>query len=155
MATIRILFIITTLIGLHHCFTDFQQVGLDIHNKHREHHGVPLLVLSKDLNKQAAECAKYYMDKGKIDHSCLIKRAIGENLYMSKGRDKGLARSVGLASEAWYNEISRYNYQDPESNKASHATQVIWKGSTELGIAALERHDKCVVVALYMPPGFV
>ncbi|CAG7637972.1 unnamed protein product, partial [Allacma fusca] len=153
MATIRILFIITTLIGLHHCFTDFEQVGLDIHNKHRAHHRVPLMTLANDLNKQAAGCAKYYMDHDTIDHSCKKPYGVGQNLYYSRGRDKGLARSVGLACEAWYNEIVRYNFKDPDSNKASHATQLIWKASTELGIGVLERDARCIVVALYRPWG--
>lgn len=40
--------------------------------------------------------------------------------------------------DAWYNEVSNYNYATgkPIKGVTGHFTQVVWKGTTEIGCAA-------------------
>ncbi|CAF3299972.1 unnamed protein product [Rotaria socialis] len=57
---------------------------------------------------------------------------------------------------AWYNEISLYNYKSPGFSAATgHFTQVVWAGSTQLGIgiAFTSNNLAAYVVANYFPPG--
>jgi hypothetical protein len=59
---------------------------------------------------------------------------------------------------SWYDEISSYNYSSPGfSSSTGHFTQVIWSGSTQLGIGiAFSNNNKtATVVANYYPPGNV
>ena len=37
--------------------------------------------------------------------------------------------------DAWADEVEVYNPEDPENHQALHFTQVVWKGTTELGCA--------------------
>jgi hypothetical protein len=62
------------------------------------------------------------------------------------------------ATNAWYNEIENYDFSNPGfSQNTGHFTQVIWKGSTKLGVgfAFTENGDNGFVVAQYSPPGNV
>jgi hypothetical protein len=59
---------------------------------------------------------------------------------------------------SWYDEISSYNYSSPGfSSTTGHFTQVIWLGSTQLGIGIAFSSDNknATVVANYYPPGNV
>ena len=44
----------------------------------------------------------------------------------------------GKATTAWYNEVSGYNFGNPDasSGDVGHFTQVVWVGSTHLGCAS-------------------
>jgi hypothetical protein len=60
------------------------------------------------------------------------------------------------ATQSWYDEIKDYNFDQPGfSMQAGHFTQVVWKGSKQLGvgIAFANNGNKAVVVANYYPPG--
>lgn len=60
------------------------------------------------------------------------------------------------ATSSWYDEIQDYDYSHPDfSMSTGHFTQVIWKGTQQLGVGiALTNDGKSVyVVAQYSPPG--
>lgn len=80
----------------------------------------------------------------------------GENLYMKWGT--GMAKLSGNdAVDAWYREISKYQFGTGGFSPATgHLTQVVWKSSRELGVGvARSRSGKYYVVANYSPPGNV
>ncbi|CAF3710038.1 unnamed protein product [Rotaria sp. Silwood1] len=61
-------------------------------------------------------------------------------------------------TKSWYSEISSYNFGSPGfSSSTGHFTQVIWKGSKQLGIGIAFTSDNrtAYVVANYYPPGNV
>lgn len=74
---------------------------------------------------------------------------------------KSLFRSLGkAATDAWYNEIKFYDYEKPEfSAETGHFTQVVWKGTTKMGVGSAKGRDGAkhtlFVVAQYKVPGNV
>lgn len=57
--------------------------------------------------------------------------------------------------DKWYEEISVHNFNsEPTDLRSGHFTQVVWKGSRELGVGiAKSRNGQIFVVARYSPPG--
>ncbi|KAF5337484.1 hypothetical protein D9758_013607 [Tetrapyrgos nigripes] len=79
----------------------------------------------------------------------------GENIAAGYGSSYSIARGL----QDWANENSTYNYNAP---KASHFTQMVWKGSVQLGCAsqtctlvALGNHVSTYIVCEYYPKGNV
>merc|ERR1712240_382190 len=74
------------------------------------------------------------------------------NAYRSTGSS---AQEQGQRSvDSWYSEIKDYKFENPGySQETGHFTQVVWKGSTELGVGVGQKGSKVVVVANYSPPG--
>jgi hypothetical protein len=61
-----------------------------------------------------------------------------------------------IATQSWYDEIKYYSFSNPGfSMQTGHFTQVVWKGSKQLGvgIAFANNGNKAIVVANYSPPG--
>lgn len=74
----------------------------------------------------------------------------GENIYGSKG----LAVYGRTAADAWYKEVRNYRYGYGFSMNTGHFTQLVWKGSTRMGIGrATSSSGWTYVVANYYPPG--
>lgn len=75
----------------------------------------------------------------------------GENIYWASGGSV----DGKVAVVAWYSEIKDYNFGSGNFSSATgHFTQVVWRGSTELGVGiANSRHGGVYVVANYDPPG--
>ena len=56
--------------------------------------------------------------------------------------------------DRWYSEIKDYTFGREPGPGTGHFTQVVWKGSRELGVGvALGEGGKVVVVANYSPAG--
>ena len=54
------------------------------------------------------------------------------------------------ATQAWYDEIDDYDYENPGfSFGTGHFTQVVWKGTQKLGCAEVGQFTTC----RYEPPG--
>ena len=80
---------------------------------------------SDTLAGYAQDYAAKYDCSGVLTHS---KGAYGENLAIGYS-------TLGTV-DAWYNEISSYNYSAPGfSSKTGHFTQVVWKDTTQVGCA--------------------
>jgi uncharacterized protein YkwD len=94
---------------------------LAAHNAKRALHGVPNLSWSSELEAYAQAYADQYDCSGTLTHS---GGSYGENL--------GLGYTTTGVVEAWYDEISYYDYSNPAG---SHFTQVVWKSTTQLGCA--------------------
>lgn len=102
----------------------FASTILNEHNVKRAlHEDTPALSWSDTLATYAQNYADDYDCSGTLTHS---GGSYGENL--------ALGYDAAGAVDAWYNEISDYDWSDPSySSSTGHFTQVVWKSSTQLG----------------------
>ncbi len=138
--------------------------ALEVHNKARADVGVEKLEWSNSLSVDAQKWADNLAEKDKMFHSSNESRLNqGENLYYSFSSQNGEAKFSNSpakdASTAWYNEINDYKYSAigstaNESVMIGHYTQMVWKSTTQVGIAlARSSSGKEYIVARYSPPG--
>lgn len=123
----------------------FAQSVLDTTNKYRAQHGAAALTWSNEL----ASYAKKYLD----NQNCVFAHSggpYGENLAMGYS-------SVSSAIDAWYNEVSSYDYSNPGfSMSTGHFTQLVWKGTTQVGCYSYDCGSSGQFVACeYSPAGNV
>ncbi|XP_071948293.1 uncharacterized protein [Antedon mediterranea] len=130
----------------------FQKEMLAAHNKHREKHGVPPLKLSDEVCKDAQRHAEKLAKTGHLEHS--NNHEYGENVGMHYS-SATTEYSGTEATNQWYSEVSKYDFCDPRFKSGiGHFTQVVWKGSKELGVGkAITKDGKVIFVANYKPPG--
>ena len=78
----------------------------------------------------------------------------GENLY-GCWASRGICITGEQASQDWYDEVSAYDFKNPGFSSATgHFTQLVWKGSTQIGCgAACSSSNWCYVTCNYYPPG--
>ncbi|KAG4067484.1 hypothetical protein HA402_002761 [Bradysia odoriphaga] len=121
---------------------------LNAHNDYRRRHGVGPLKLSPTLSNFAQNWANTIAKKRQLQHSS--ERKYGENIYWSSGKTINGTDPV----DSWYSEIKQYNYKNATfSSGTGHFTQVVWKGSLELGVGVARVGNEVYVVASYYPPG--
>jgi len=135
--------------------TAFHSAALARHNAVRAKHGAPALKQSPALNAKAQEWANHLASLGRLEHS---GGAYGENLYAFAGVPMAAAQLGQDAVDSWYDEIKAYDFKKPGfSMKTGHFTQVVWKGSTEVGCGLAEAKKGSApayyVVCMYNPPG--
>ena len=126
----------------------FGKEALEAHNKFRAAHQVPPLTWSTALARDAEVWAKKIAKKGRLEHD---DTKDGENVFMVFGREIDGTDAVN----SWYSEVKDYDFSKPgfQSN-TGHFTQVVWKGSKELGIGRAKSVDgKEFVVGRYRPAG--
>mmetsp|Transcript_13750 Transcript_13750/g.26382 ORF Transcript_13750/g.26382 Transcript_13750/m.26382 type:complete len:409 (-) Transcript_13750:139-1365(-) len=120
--------------------------ALSLHNQYRRRHGASALSWSTELEKVAQDWAnKLARENCAMYHS---NHPSGENL----GRGY---RSINDAVTAWYEEEELYNYNNPGFSSATgHFTQVVWKGTENLGCAiATCSNGRKIYSCNYDPPG--
>lgn len=71
-----------------------------------------------------------------------------------------IATEVRRATKSWYDELYKpgYNFDNPGYNEnpgAGHFTQLVWKGTTELGIGIAKNGSAFFVVGRYRSAGNV
>jgi len=132
---------------------EFQQSALDTHNKYRRKHHVGNLVLSKDLCNIAQKYAETMARTGNFAHSRgkYNGKNMGENLFACYG----IKITGKMMTDDWYNEVSQYNFNNPGFvSGTGHFTQVVWKGSREVGFGFAQARDGYYYgVANYYPAG--
>jgi hypothetical protein len=78
-------------------------------------------------------------------------RANGQGENLAWGTGNFTAQS---AVNLWYGEGSQYNYSAPGFSSATgHFTQMVWKGSTQLGCAMANCSGETLWVCRYSPAG--
>jgi len=97
---------------------------LEFHNTIRAKHGATPLTWSNE----AAGKAQQWANNCQFHHSGGSLGPFGENLAAGTGSGYGIQQGV----EDWTNEVSSY---DPNNPQPSHFTQVVWKGTTQVGCA--------------------
>ncbi|KAJ6463079.1 CAP domain-containing protein [Mycena vulgaris] len=100
-----------------------EQAYLDGHNSIRAQHGAAPLTWSDNAAAKAQQWANGCVNQ----HSGGTLGPFGENLAAATGDF-----SIAAAVKAWTDEVSEYNPSDPQP---SHFTQVVWKGTTQVGCA--------------------
>ncbi|CAF2928137.1 unnamed protein product [Rotaria sp. Silwood2] len=130
---------------------EFLQEALQLHNELRRRHGVEPLHLNDDLSKLAQTWANHLASTGTLIHSKTKYRNVnvGENL-----RSQSWPITGKEMTESWYNESTKYDYHNPSYQPGTgHFTQVVWKGSQEVGFAQAQGTSMNFAVAMYYPPG--
>lgn len=130
--------------------TSFSQDILYEHNVKRQLHGVPPLTWSTDLAQYAQAYADSYTcpSNGTLTHS---GGPFGENLA------SGFSSAFATV-DAWYDEISLYNFAAPGFSEATgHFSQVVWRDTTQVGCAyhACDTAYHTYVICSYSPAGNV
>ncbi|KAI3396629.1 hypothetical protein diail_11883 [Diaporthe ilicicola] len=133
------------------------QKALDAHNAARSDVGTAALVWDTTLATHAQEYGEtlvsQYGSAGTLEHSSVSDE--GENLYWqgSSGDDIPMTNAANM----WIGEKSEYNGETiTESNYMNfgHYTQVVWKDTSKVGIAAVsDGAGGFYVVARYQEPG--
>lgn len=99
---------------------------------------------------------------------------MGQNLYQKTVVGTALEVSGQEVVDSWYGEIRNYDYSRPGFSSATghftqvtrlcctihvhvdvYPTQVVWIGSTYIGVGSAVKGNTVYVVANYIPPGNV
>jgi uncharacterized protein YkwD len=124
------------------------QALVDAHNQVRAKHCAGPLTWSPKLAQVAQKWANSLRDKGcAFGHS---NGSYGENLA---------AGSTGLLDpeavvKMWYDEIAQYKFPNGGfSMQTGHFTQVVWRGTTQVGCGRSQCKGLDIWVCEYDPPG--
>ena len=100
----------------------FEEEIVRSHNQHRAKHGAAPLRWNASIAATAQQWAETNARENRMYHRQPNK--YGENIYwMSGGRVTG-----AMAVDAWYSEVSQYNFGRPGfSASTGHFTQLVWK----------------------------
>jgi pathogenesis-related protein 1 len=118
------------------------------HNKVRAQHCAQPLTWSPKLAQFAQQWANTLRDQGcKFGHS---GGKYGENL--AAGTTGAMDPESVVAM--WYDEVKGYSFKQPGfSMQTGHFTQVVWRGTTQVGCAMVQCKGNDVWVCEYDPPG--
>jgi uncharacterized protein YkwD len=125
---------------------------LEAHNRVRAEHCAPALEWSEELSSVAQAWAEELRADGcAFAHSPSTR--YGENLFFTAPSSP---ESGARAVESWASERSSYSFARPGfSMTTGHFTQVVWRGSRELGCASVQCNDGDLWVCNYLPAGNV
>ena len=105
--------------------TTFKSTLLETHNTYRTPHNATSL----DWNTTLANAAALHAQPCKFAHS-KTGGSVGENLAA------GYANTTA-AVQGWGEERDQYDFKDAEfEEETAHFTQVVWKGTTDVGCGA-------------------
>ncbi|CAF1407867.1 unnamed protein product [Adineta steineri] len=145
--------VVATVNGFTTFELQYQNITLDHHNYLRARHCARPLQLDNQLNTIAQNYAQYLASTNKFQHS---NNGYGENLWMSSSSAPITTIDGEEATQDWYDEIKYYSFSKPGfSSQTGHFTQVVWGGSTHLGVGiAFSSNSRSVyIVTNYYPPG--
>lgn len=131
---------------------------VDFHNQVRAEVGVGPVAWSTEIAAFAQQWADELARKGKFEHRPRTAQSYGENLAAGSGG----GYSPVQGAQQWYAEKKLYRARDGVFTAAlmpaGHYTQMVWRGSTEIGAgkAIIQKGNMkgwTVVVCNYNPPG--
>jgi hypothetical protein len=127
---------------------DIRDTLLAEHNRYREHHCAEPLAWSEHLEDIAAQWADELFARGcPLEHS---RHRYGENLAAGTPGALDAARVVWL----WYEEVELSDFARPDfSMETGHFTQLVWRGTRELGCAQTSCEGLDIWVCNYAPAG--
>ena len=128
----------------------YDEICLKIHNQKRDIHDSPHLLKNEELCKLAEKCA-LDLSNNEDNINCIYKDIfLGQNIYIYKGE----ILDIQNIFNEWYEEIKNYDEKLNKFQKnTSHFTQMIWKGTKEIGFGYIAKGDTFYAVAFYYPPG--
>jgi|GEM_PF-4870369 len=119
---------------------DWKTTVLSKHNELRANHCAPAMTWSDEI----ANAAQAYADSCVWGHD--PNNNVGENI----------AGGSEQPTEMWYSEVSQYDFANPGfSAGTGHFTQVVWRGSTNLGCGRAMCEFGVYFVCRYSPAGNV
>jgi uncharacterized protein YkwD len=123
------------------------QEMLALHNAKRRVHCAPDLTWSSEL----AAAAQAWADRCEFAHAPRsVNPNHGENLARGPGN---LGQAADLFG-GWYDEVRQYNFGAPGYQKGTgHFTQIVWRGTREVGCAVASCDGKKYWVCRYLPQG--
>lgn len=123
---------------------------LDAHNRYRARHCAAPLTWSPKLAAAAEAWATSLAKRGcKFEHS---NGATGENLAAGTSG----ALDAGSVTAMWYDEVAQYRFPDGGfAMNTGHFTQLVWRGTTQLGCAVTTCKGLDIWVCEYDPAGNV
>ena len=147
-----------------------EQNCLDAHNHYRAKHGVPPLRWNKTLALAALKWANHLLHKEQNlvhDTKTMLRDHQGENLgkYVTnpviplcRKTDDPVTycKNCWDMVKLWYDEIKYYDFTKGDGNGKGaflHFTQVIWKETTQLGVATVSGKQELIFVARYYLAG--
>lgn len=131
--------------------------ALIVHNQERELLEIKKLEWSVELQKEAELYAKHLALTNSFEHS--VGNNHGENLYYEYNSNSITDKPFQRASISWLDEKKDYTYAkigDKKNifKKIGHYTQMIWEGTTKVGMGAyVNKKGEVYVVARYLPAG--
>uniref|UniRef100_A0ABD2XRK6 SCP domain-containing protein n=1 Tax=Trichogramma kaykai TaxID=54128 RepID=A0ABD2XRK6_9HYME len=126
--------------------------ALKVHNEYRRRHRVPELRLNADLTAAAKQWACTLLNTNKLVPQS--SSPYGENIYSMQCSDPKLIVSPREVISKWYAERKEHKFgTEPRIMNTCHFTQIVWRGTREMGMAMAKRDGTCVVVACYHPRG--
>jgi len=139
---------------------DFNTRLLEAHNAERSRMGVPALAWSKDLAADAQVWANQLASSGRFEHSPDEpgKEPEGENLWAGTPRAFSPEAMVGLwaAEKRDYRQgVFPSNSRSGDVENVGHYTQLIWRGSRQVGCATAIGRDEEFLVCRYSEAGNV
>ncbi|XP_058826887.1 uncharacterized protein LOC131686899 [Topomyia yanbarensis] len=137
-------------------FDEFSQAMLRHHNEYRRKHGAPNLVLHKELVRDAQQWAEILARDDRFTYR--QNSRYGENLYCLWSSDRHAKPNPKDVCHSWYEEVKQYGFNvEPRGViKGGQFTQMVWKGTKELGVGVGQtRSGKVIVVCTYYPRGNV
>ena len=125
-------------------------------NTYRAKNSAPPLSYNSGITLFSQKWSDYLLTNNLFQHSGT--QLYGENLAMFQGYGSDLVALIKLSIDAWYNEISLYNFDAPGFSEATgHFTCLVWLASTEFGIAISidPKTTKAIITMNTNPPGNV
>ncbi|XP_066590206.1 uncharacterized protein [Prorops nasuta] len=130
----------------------WQQEALTVHNEYRRRHRVSDLRLNSELTAAAKAWANTLLNTNKLIPQSTSP--YGENIYSMQCSDPKLIVAAREVVSKWYSEKKDHKYGvEPKVLNTCHFTQIVWKNTSEMGIAMAKRDGTCVIVACYYPRG--
>ena len=133
---------------------DLSGTMLPAHNSYRARHGVPALTWSNALASGAQLWANACTPQGGgFAHSPQAFSNYGENLSWGTGQ------SPDQAVASWYAESGRYDYNNALTSfngsrgEVRHFTQLVWRGTSQVGCGVWNCSGQNLYVCRYSPPG--
>ncbi len=122
---------------------------VDAHNRVRAKHCAPPLTWSPRLAEGAQGWADKLNAQGcKFGH--MPNNKYGENLAAGTSGSLDASSTVGM----WYDEVKLYKFPSGGfSMETGHFTQVVWRGTTEVGCAISQCNGNDIFVCEYNPAG--
>jgi uncharacterized protein YkwD len=123
---------------------------LELHNSYRSKHCAEQLKWSKRLARVAQAWANRLRKAGcAFNHS--TNRKYGENLFFA-GPSSNVSGTQAV--ETWYEENRSYSFKSAGfAPSTGHFTQVVWRGTRELGCGKAQCNGGDIWVCNYSPPG--
>uniref|UniRef100_A0A7M5VCG7 SCP domain-containing protein n=2 Tax=Clytia hemisphaerica TaxID=252671 RepID=A0A7M5VCG7_9CNID len=105
----------------------------------------------------AKEWAENMLETGMRHSSQEERKNAGENLYYDAGTASVGGTPCQRASDSWYREALRYNFNTGKGSGVLHFTQMVWKSTTKVGCGVSKGQvrgmETTYVCCRYQPAG--